>query len=74
MIRTQISLSEWEYESAKKAASRQGISFAELLRRALRTVLPVKKDKPWMKYAGMVKSGNPRSSQEIDDVIYGHKE
>lgn len=73
MIRTQISLSEIEYKRAKEESRKQGISLAELLRRSLRNLLPVKKDKPWMKYAGMVSSGNPRSSQEIDDVIYGHK-
>lgn len=73
MIRTQISLSEIEYKRAKEESRKQGISLAELLRRSLRNLLPVKKDKPWMKYAGMVSSGNPRSSQEIDEVIYGHK-
>ncbi len=74
MIRTQISLNEAEYELAKAEAKRLGLSFAELLRRALRLLLPVKKDKPWMKYAGMVASGDPESSQKIDEVIYGHKE
>jgi hypothetical protein len=74
MIRTQISLSEEEYEAAKREAKRQGLSLAELLRRSLRTVLPVNQSKPWMRYAGMVASGDPESSQRIDDVIYGHKD
>ena len=74
MIRTQISLSPFEYKCAKKTARLQGVSLAELLRRSLRAILPVRRDKPWMKYVGLVASGNPRSSQEIDDVIYGQKD
>ncbi|MFN3168509.1 MAG: CopG family transcriptional regulator [Phycisphaeraceae bacterium] len=74
MIRTQISLSEEEYDAAKQEAERLGISLAELLRRSLRTVLPADTSKPWMRYAGMVKSGDPNSSQNIDEVIYGHKD
>ena len=74
MIRTQISLSEREYEAAKKEAQRLGISLAELLRRSLRAVLPVDTDQPWMSYAGMIESGDPQSSQRIDEVVYGHKD
>lgn len=74
MIRTQISLSRREYEMAKREARRLGISLAELLRRSLRTLLPADPSKPWMKYAGMVETGDPRSSRKIDDVIYGQKD
>lgn len=74
MIRTQISLSGFEYRQAKKAAKDAGISLAELLRRSLRIVLPVSRSKPWMRYIGMVASGNPKSSQEIDDIVYGQKD
>ena len=74
MIRTQISLSEEEYEAAKEEASKLGISLAELLRRSLRTVLRVDESKPWMRYAGMVESGDPNSSHSIDDVVYGQKD
>ncbi len=74
MVRTQISLSEQEYAAAKSEAHRLGISLAELLRRSLRSVLPVDGQKPWMKYAGMVETGDPMSSQRIDDVVYGHKD
>ena len=74
MIRTQISLSEAEYEAAKREARRLGISLAELLRRSLRTFLPVDESKPWMGYAGFVESGDPDSSQSIDDVVYGQKD
>ena len=74
MIRTQVSLSEKEYLAAKREAERLGISLAELLRRSLRAVIPVDEAKPWMRYAGMVESGDPRSSQNIDDVVYGRKD
>lgn len=74
MIRTQISLTEKEYLAAKREAERLGISLAELLRRSLRAVIPVDEAKPWMRYAGMVESGDPRSSQNIDEVVYGRKD
>ena len=74
MIRTQISLSEEEYRAAKAEAARLGISLAELLRRSLRSVLPVDETRPWMRYSGMVASGDPDSSQTIDDVVYGNKD
>lgn len=74
MIRTQISLSEEEYEAAKREAERLGIPLAELLRRSLRTMLAVDESKPWMRYAGLVESGDSRSSVRIDDIVYGHKD
>ena len=74
MVRTQISLTEEEYEAAKREAKRLGISLAELLRRSLRTMLPVDDRKPWMQYAGMIESGDPMASQRIDDLVYGHKD
>jgi len=74
MVRTQISLTEQEYEAAKGEAARLGISLAELLRRSLRPLLPVDETRPWMAYAGFIESGDPGASQRIDDVVYGHKE
>ncbi len=74
MIRTQVSLSQDEYEAAKREARRLGISLAELLRQSLRAVLSVDDAQPWMRYAGMVESGDAQSSQRIDDVVYGHKD
>ncbi len=71
MIRTQISLKEAEYDAAKREAARLGISLAELLRRSLRAVIPADESKPWMRYAGMVETGDPRSSERIDDIVYG---
>jgi hypothetical protein len=73
MIRTQISLSDVEYKAAKKEAARLGLSLAEFFRRSLRPLLPVDDSAPWMRYAGMVESGDPRASQNIDDVIHGQK-
>ena len=46
MIRTQISLTQNEYEAAKREARRLGISMAELLRRSLRTLIPGDSSKP----------------------------
>lgn len=74
MVRTQISLPQDEYTAAKHEAARLGISLAELFRRALRTVLPVDDTNPWMRYAGMVETGDPASSRSIDDVVYGRKD
>lgn len=74
MIRTQVSLTEREYKAAKREARRLGISLAELLRRSLRTMIPADESKPWMRYAGMIESGDPSSSQHIDDVVYGQKD
>ena len=74
MIRTQISLSHREYHSAKREAARLGISLAELLRRSLRSILPSDDAKPWMRYAGMIETGDPKASQKIDDVVYGQKD
>ncbi|MCE7938339.1 hypothetical protein DCC79_05325 [bacterium] len=74
MIRTQVSLSRDEYEAAKAEARRLGISLAELFRRSLRQVIGADESQPWMRYAGMVETGDDRSSQHIDDLIYGHKD
>jgi hypothetical protein len=74
MIRTQISLSEEEYKAAKAEAARLGISLAELLRRSVRHLLPADETKPWMRYAGMVETGERNASQKIDEVVYGQKQ
>jgi hypothetical protein len=74
MIRTQISLSESEYRAAKREAKRLGVSLAELLRRSIRTLLPADEGRPWMRYAGMIETGDPHASQRIDEVVYGQKD
>jgi hypothetical protein len=74
MIRTQISLDENEYELAKTEAQSMGISVAEFVRRAVREALPPRGEGPWMKFAGFVETGNPRSSQSVDEIVYGQKD
>ena len=74
MIRTQISLDDREYALVKQEAAALGISIAELVRRALRQALPTNDKAPWMRYAGLVESGDPNSSQSIDEVVYGSKD
>lgn len=74
MVRTQISLTEEEYAAAKREARRLGISLAELLRRSLRHMLPADEARPWMRYAGLIESGDRASSQRIDELIYGRKD
>ena len=74
MIRTQVSLDPKEYDLARKEARSRGISVAEFVRRAIRDHLPVQGRAPWMRYAGMVESGDPRSSQSIDEIVYGSKD
>ena len=36
-------------------------------------MLPADASKPWMRYAGMVETGDPLSSERIDEVVYGDK-
>lgn len=74
MIRTQISLSDSDYRAAKREAARLGISLAALLRRSLRAILPTDDSKPWMRYAGLIETGDPNASQKLDDVVYGQKD
>lgn len=74
MIRTQISLDAQEYELVKEEAKALGISVAEFVRRAIRRGLPQRGQAPWMRYAGLVESGDARSSQTVDDVVYGSKD
>jgi hypothetical protein len=74
MIRTQISLDEHEYARAKREAKNLGISVAELVRRAVRQTLPPPGNAPWMRYAGLIETGNPHSSQSVDEIVYGSKD
>ena len=74
MMRTQISLDKDEYLLAKKGARALGISVAEFVRRAVRQALPTPGKGAWMRYAGLVESGDPHSSQSVDELIYGGKD
>jgi hypothetical protein len=71
MIRAQFRLTEDEYAAARKVAARLGISFAQLVRGALQVALRDDPSKPWMRYAGMVDSGDPESSLTIDEFAFG---
>ena len=73
MIRTQISLDAEEYDLAKREAERLGVSLAELLRRSLRQIFSIDREKPWKRHCGFVESGDSKSSQKIDELIYGQK-
>jgi Ribbon-helix-helix protein, copG family len=73
MIRTQISLEKSDYAAAKKEARALGISVAEFVRRAVSNALPPKTGGGWMKFAGFVETGDPRSSESVDEIIYGQK-
>jgi len=72
VIRTQISLEETAYREAKMEARRQGISLAEFLRRAVRLALPprARTGRAWMRYAGVVASGDSNASRSVDRVVY----
>jgi hypothetical protein len=70
MIRTRISLDEREYALAKAEARSLGIPVAEFVRRAVREALPPRGEGPWMKFAGLVETGNPHSSQSVDEIVY----
>lgn len=72
MKRTQISLDPHMYEEAREEARKRGISFAELVRRALLLVLPAGScEHPWTRFAGVVEDGGGDASATVDDVVYG---
>jgi len=72
MIRTQISLDEEAYREAKREARQQGISLAEFLRRLVAAGIRHRrvKERPWMRHAGVLASGEPKASQSVDAVVY----
>ncbi len=73
MVRTQISLDEEAYLEAKLEAQRQGISLAEFLRRLVAAGIRHRriKQRPWMRHAGVLASGDPKASRSVDAVVYG---
>ena len=72
MVRTQISLEADLYEEARREAGRRGISFAELVRRALRQLIPVQGGGgTWMDLAGSVEGGAQDASTTVDRTVYG---
>ncbi len=73
MIRMRVNLDEREYTMAKKEAQALGISVAEFVRRAVRQALPPRAHPSWMRYAGLVESGDIHSSESIDEAVYGRR-
>jgi hypothetical protein len=73
MVRTQVSLDEDAYREAKAEAKRQGVSLAEYLRRAVAAALASRRsaERPWMRHAGTMSSGDPGASKSVDEVVYG---
>ena len=72
MIRTQVSHDPAVYQAARDEARRCGISFAELVRRALsRTLTTRRDDPPWARFAGAVEDGDADASCSVDAVVYG---
>ena len=74
MIRMSVSFEEREYALARKEAKALGISVPEFVRRAIRDKFPLSKEPLWMRYSGMVESGDPNSSTSIDEIVYGSKD
>ncbi|MDO8688434.1 MAG: CopG family transcriptional regulator [Dehalococcoidia bacterium] len=73
--RTQISLAPEEHRLVQELAGREGVSMSHVIREAILEYC-VKADTgdPWerlMDIVGIGDSGNPRSSVDHDDVIYG---
>jgi hypothetical protein len=50
------------------------ISVAEFVRRAVREALAHRRQRAWMKFAGFVETGDPCSSQTIDEIVYVQKD
>lgn len=73
MIRTQVSLEEEAYLMAKEESRRSGISLAEFLRRSVAAALAPRsgKKKPWMRYAGTLRSEDSGASRNVNEVVYG---
>ena len=70
MIRTQISFDADLFARARQAAKRQGISMAELCRRAVAEVIARESpDRPWMSFAGIF-DGSENDSESVDSVVY----
>ncbi|MDP2727819.1 MAG: ribbon-helix-helix protein, CopG family [Dehalococcoidia bacterium] len=73
--RTQISLSKEDRALVQKIADGKGVSMSHIIREAIRQYAEdLPSEDPWerlMDLAGFVESGDPRSSVDHDQVIYG---
>lgn len=45
-----------------------------LIRKLLRKLRQAPPERPWMRFAGLVQSGDPNSSNSIDKYVYGRKD
>ena len=61
-------------EAVQDEAHRLGISIAEFVRRAVKDKLEVDLSRPWMRFAGLVESGDPEPDSSADDSVYGPKD
>ncbi len=74
-IRTLVSFDDGQYAEARAEARRQGISFAELCRRAVaQALVPARSDTPWMRLAGTLTSGDPDASGSVGRVVYDREQ
>ena len=73
MTRLTIRLHAEEYVLVKKEAKTLGISLAEFVRRAVLDKLRFSNQAPWMRYAGMVATGESKSTLSIDAIVYSSK-
>ena len=74
MIRISVRFDLQEHSRAQGEAEALGISVAEFVRRAVRDRLRISSDQLWMRYAGMVESGDAHFSTSIDEIVYGSKD
>jgi hypothetical protein len=37
-------------------------------------MLPVDDERPWMRYAGSIETGDATASQNLDELVYGRKD
>ena len=73
MRRVQVRFPAEEYELVRQQARSLGIPIAEVIRRAVHATLPRNENGAWMRFAGFAKSGNPKSNQSIDEIVYDAK-
>lgn len=77
MKRTQIYLEEELDRELRETASSEGRSAAALIREAIRAylsarqMLPARRDDPILKMIGVLEGGSERSSEDVDEVLYG---
>ena len=70
MIRTQVSFDNRSTLCPKGSKVARHLARGIRASRRSRTVACAEAA-PWMRYAGMVESGDPESSASIDEIVYG---